>query len=204
MPSSGQNGLSRLVSWTSLPSTSQLGRRRRWNGQLVICARFRSAYEYRSLIGGSSAGAAPWRTAPATATYASSSPARTQRSSRPPRLMSPRPTKSIGKAQALAEDFGQHVDVFRRRDAAEQHDLAVGTDLLGERARARDAAACGSADRWRRCRPPAKARMRRAVTARLDRPKARGRRDHERAAAGTSAAPAPAAARTPARRRACP
>ena len=44
------------------------------------------------------------------------------RSSRPPRLMSPRPTKSIGKPQPLAEDADEHVDVLRRRDAAEQHD----------------------------------------------------------------------------------
>src|SRR5437879_144298 len=42
-------------------------------------------------------GRAPWRTAPCTFAYSSSVPARAERSSNPPRLMSPRPTKDGGK-----------------------------------------------------------------------------------------------------------
>src|SRR5262245_59489292 len=38
------------------------------------------------------------------------------------------------KTEPLAEDPGEHVDVFRRRDAAEQHDVAVGPDLRQQRA----------------------------------------------------------------------
>ena len=52
--------------------------------------------------------------------------------------MSPRPTKSIGKQQALAEDLHQDVDVLRRRHAAEQDDVALGADLFGERPGAGD------------------------------------------------------------------
>ena len=40
------------------------------------------------------------------------------------------------KAQALAEDAEEHVHVLRRRDAAEQHHVAVGSDLAPHRARA--------------------------------------------------------------------
>ena len=50
------------------------------------------------LIGASLGGRGPWRTAPSTGTYGSSSPLRAARSIRPPRLMSPRPTKSIGNS----------------------------------------------------------------------------------------------------------
>ena len=41
------------------------------------------------------------------------------------------------KLQALAEDVAEHRHVLRRRDAAEQDDVAVETDLGGQRARAR-------------------------------------------------------------------
>ena len=36
------------------------------------------------------------------------------------------------EAEALAEDFREDVDVFRRRDAAEQDDVAVGPDFVRE------------------------------------------------------------------------
>src|SRR5262249_28305920 len=46
--------------------------------------------------GASFGGRFPWSTAPATGTYVSSAPSSAHRSSSPPRLMSPRPTNSIG------------------------------------------------------------------------------------------------------------
>src|SRR6267142_3875870 len=51
---------------------------------------------YRLFNGSSFGGRAPCRLAPASGTYGSSNPAITQRSMSPPRLMSPRPTKSGG------------------------------------------------------------------------------------------------------------
>ena len=96
-----------------------------------------------SLIGSSFGGRWPCRAAPASGTYSSSRPAVTQRSIRPPRLMSPRPTKCRRKHQALAEDRQQQIDVLARRDAAEQHDLAVGPDGRQQRARAPARAARG-------------------------------------------------------------
>ena len=64
--------------------------------------------------------------------YVSSSAAVTDRSIRPPRLMSPRPTKSAGNTQPLPEDVLQHVDVLGRSDAAEEDDRAVRPDVLGD------------------------------------------------------------------------
>ena len=52
--------------------------------------------------------------------------------------MSPRPTNSIGKEQPIAEDLQQHVDVFGRGDAAEQHDVALRANLVGQRPGARE------------------------------------------------------------------
>ena len=72
-----------------------------------------------------------------TVAESSSTPSLALRSSRPPRLMSPRPTKSIGKRSRSPKIAEQDVDVLRRRDAAEQHDVAVGTDLREQRPRAR-------------------------------------------------------------------
>src|SRR5437867_337305 len=51
--------------------------------------------------GGSFGGRAPWRTAPATGAYSSSTPSRALRRSRPPRLISPRPTNSMGNRRRL-------------------------------------------------------------------------------------------------------
>jgi hypothetical protein len=39
--------------------------------------------------------------------------------------------------QPLAEDPGEHVHVLRRRDAAQQHDVAVSADVRQQSARAR-------------------------------------------------------------------
>src|SRR5262245_49667604 len=62
---------------------------------VVLVARNRQARAAHR-IGGSFGGLAPWRTAPMTGPYGSSTPSRAWRSSNPPRLMSPRPTKSTG------------------------------------------------------------------------------------------------------------
>src|SRR5258705_5607718 len=72
-------------------SSGRLRRRR----SLRALLRGRSRRAHR--IGSSLGGLRPWRTAPAIGTYASSRAASTQRSMSPPRLMSPRPTKSEGK-----------------------------------------------------------------------------------------------------------
>src|SRR5581483_6809302 len=64
--------------------------------RVVLAARNR--YPRAHLIGGSFGGRAPCSVAPMTGTYGSSSPSRALRSSKPPRLMSPRPTKSIGNS----------------------------------------------------------------------------------------------------------
>src|SRR5206468_13072523 len=50
-------------------------------------------------------GRGPWRRPTSRATYSSSRPASTQRRSRPPRLMSPRPANSAGKRRAEPKTF---------------------------------------------------------------------------------------------------
>ncbi len=69
-----------------------------------------------------------------TGMYSSSCAAAAARSSTPPRLMSPRPTNVAGKTRRASENRAQHLDVFLRRDAAEQHELRVGARLVVQRA----------------------------------------------------------------------
>src|SRR5436305_1054039 len=59
--------------------------------------RFKSERHFVYLRGSSFGGRFPFRMAPATETYFSSQRSTAQRRSNPPRLMSPRPTKSAGK-----------------------------------------------------------------------------------------------------------
>ena len=84
-------------------------------------------------------------------------------SSRPPRLMSPRPTKSTGKSSRSPKISEQDVDVLRRRDAAEQDDVALRTDLARERARASSRAAADTP----RCRGARRRPQRRALPRRV-------------------------------------
>ena len=88
----------------------------------------------RAWPGRASADAVPWRRAGDRNVPEFISSA-ALRSISPPRLMSPRPTKSTGKADGR-RIRQQHVHVLRRCDAAEQNDTAVGSDVRGERPRA--------------------------------------------------------------------
>ena len=90
------------------------------------------------MIGASFGGRGPWRTAPSTGDvgqlFAGARAAQQQAAAAHVAAAD----EVDRKPQPRAEHLGEDVDVLRRRDAAEQHDVAVGADFLGERARARD------------------------------------------------------------------
>ena len=70
--------------------------------------------------------------APATGDVGQLSPDAAERSISPPRLMSPRPTKSRGNSSRAVENLEQDVDILWRGDASEQHDVTVGSDIGGK------------------------------------------------------------------------
>ena len=99
--------------------------------------------------------------------------------------MSPRPTNAGGNSRRVAEDRLQHLDVLARRDAAEQHDLAVGAD--GRRAaRGRPARAARGTRRCRRSIVDRRQTPRNdsSVTGVSADAQAGVRRDHQHAAGG--------------------
>ena len=123
-------------------------------------------------------GRLPRRTAPAIGAYSSSTPSAALRSSRPPRLMSPRPTKSIGNRRRVAEDLEQN----GRRTSAEAMLPSSTTSAVRRRPRApappRSArAAAGSAALSTWTSAPAKARSRGVGDQRVGTTQAGVRRD---------------------------
>ena len=124
---------------------------------------------------------------------------RTARSRSPPRLMSPRPTKAAGNAQALAERAEQRLHVLAGGHAARAGPprASASSDPASRRA-SRSERRLGSAARRGRCRPRRSAAAARGPPARPAAAQPVARRDHEDA--GHAGA---AARRRRARRRAC-
>ena len=110
---------------------------------------------------------------------------------------------SIGKRRRSPKIAVEHVDVFRRRDAAEQHDVAVRPDLAPA-ARARWPRAAGGSSRCPRRRRRARTRATAAcVTQRVGAAQPGVRRDRRERQRRRPGCRDPAAARTAARRSAC-
>ena len=118
----------------------------------------------RGFDGSSFGGRWPCLTAPASGTYGSSKPAvdAAEHQSAAAHVAA---ADEVGREhQALAEDRQQQVDVFAGRDAAEQHDLAVGTNRLAQRLALTVRAARGTPALRRSISPTANARNDSIVT----------------------------------------
>src|SRR5262245_11316655 len=128
-PRSGQNGLSRFVSWTSLPSTRSFAEPDL--GMIISGPVLQDALDWRE----------PGRTRPVTDgardRHVGKLLARPYAAEQQAAAAHVAPADEIDRElQPFTKNVGEDVHVLRRRNAAEKHDLALGTHFLVECLRA--------------------------------------------------------------------